>query len=67
MALANVSCASRLMDPRDMAPVAKRLTISWAGSTSSRGTDREGSNLNFSWPRRVTFMFCSLVRRANSL
>src|SRR5665648_1672 len=38
MAMARVVCASRLMEPKDMAPVAKRLTISSAGSTSSRGT-----------------------------
>jgi hypothetical protein len=31
-------CASRLIEPNDMAPVAKRLTISAAGSTSSSGT-----------------------------
>jgi hypothetical protein len=38
MAMASVSCASLLMEPNDMAPVAKRLTISLAGSTSSSGT-----------------------------
>ena len=38
MAIASVSCASLLIDPNDIAPVAKRLTISLAGSTSSIGT-----------------------------
>ena len=38
MAMASVSCASLLIDPNDMAPVVKRLTISLAGSTSSSGT-----------------------------
>jgi hypothetical protein len=37
MAMARVSCASLLMDPKLMAPVVKRLTISLAGSTSSSG------------------------------
>ena len=36
IAIAIVSCASRLMDPSDTAPVANRFTISDAGSTSSR-------------------------------
>ena len=38
MAMASVSCASLLIEPSDMAPVAKRLTMSSAGSTSSSGT-----------------------------
>ncbi len=38
MASAHVSCASRLIEPKDMAPVEKRLTISPAGSTCSMGT-----------------------------
>jgi hypothetical protein len=33
-----VVCASRLIDPNDIAPVENRLTISAAGSTSSSGT-----------------------------
>ena len=37
IAIASVSCASLLMEPYDIAPVAKRLTISLAGSTSSIG------------------------------
>ena len=38
MAMARVSCASLLIEPNDIAPVVKRLTISLAGSTSSIGT-----------------------------
>ncbi len=38
MATASVSCASVEIEPSDIAPVAKRLTISLAGSTSSSGT-----------------------------
>ena len=38
MAIARVVWASQEMEPNDMAPVAKRLTISDAGSTSSSGT-----------------------------
>ncbi len=38
MAMARVSCASLLMEPNDIAPVVKRFTISWAGSTSSIAT-----------------------------
>ena len=37
IAIASVSCASLLIEPNDMAPVVNRLTISFAGSTSSRG------------------------------
>ena len=38
IAMASVSCASAEIEPYDMAPVANRLTISLAGSTSSIGT-----------------------------
>ena len=38
MAIASVVCASRLIEPNDMAPVEKRLTMFFAGSTSSIGT-----------------------------
>ena len=34
IAIANVVCASVEIDPNDIAPVAKRFTISLAGSTS---------------------------------
>ena len=37
IAIARVSCASREIEPSDMAPVANRFTISLAGSTSSSG------------------------------
>src|SRR5436190_5309576 len=39
MATASVSCASLEMEPYDIAPVEKRLTISPAGSTSSIGIE----------------------------
>ena len=38
MAIASVLCASNEIEPKDIAPVAKRLTISATGSTSSSGT-----------------------------
>ena len=38
IAIASVVCASREMEPKLIAPVAKRLTMSLAGSTSSSGT-----------------------------
>jgi hypothetical protein len=38
IATASVLCASVEIEPSDIAPVAKRLTISFAGSTSSSGT-----------------------------
>src|SRR5260370_7117415 len=38
IAIARFSCASLLIDPNDIAPVLKRLTIADAGSTSSIGT-----------------------------
>ncbi len=52
IAIASVSCASLLMDPNDIAPVAKRFTISLAGSTSSIGTGLSAS-LNSISPRSV--------------
>jgi hypothetical protein len=42
MAMASVVCASVEIDPSDMAPVTKRLTISFAGSTSASGTGLAG-------------------------
>ena len=53
IAIASVVCASVEIDPSDMAPVAKRLTISLAGSTSSIGTDFAGSTRNSNSPRSV--------------
>ncbi len=53
IAMASVVCASVLIEPRLIAPVAKRLTISAAGSTSSIGIARAGSILNSNSPRSV--------------
>ena len=53
MAMASVSCASREIDPSDMAPVAKRLTISLAGSTCSIGMPPLSAKRNASRPRIV--------------
>ena len=39
IAMARVSWASWLMEPRDIAPVAKRRTMDEAGSTSSSGIE----------------------------
>ena len=53
IAIASVVCASRLMDPKLIAPVEKRLTISVASSTSSSDTGGPaGSRLNS--PRMVS-------------
>jgi hypothetical protein len=52
MAIASVLCASVEIDPSDIAPVVKRLTISLAGSTSS--SDSAGpAALNSNNPRSV--------------
>ena len=53
MATASVAWASAEMEPRLMAPVAKRLTMSFAGSTSSSGTGVQPSVLNLSRSRSV--------------
>ena len=53
MATANVEWASVEIEPKDMAPVAKRLTISLAGSTSSTEMALLGSILNSNKPRKV--------------
>ena len=45
IAIAKVVCASRLIEPKLIAPVANRLTIARAGSTSASGT---GSAAGFS-------------------
>ena len=52
MAMASVSCASLLIEPNDMAPVAKRFTMEAAGSTSSIGTGLSDFS-NSSNPRSV--------------
>ena len=59
IAIARVSCASLLIDPNDIAPVSKRLTISFAGSTSSIGT--APVCLNSSRPRSVRQVAALLV------
>ena len=51
IATASVSCASREIDPRDIAPVEKRFTISAAGSTCSSGIGSVSRNRKA--PRRV--------------
>ena len=53
IAIASEVCASVLIDPSDMAPVANRLTISFAGSTSSIAMACTGSILNSNKPRKV--------------
>ncbi|MNE91879.1 hypothetical protein D3C80_1895480 [compost metagenome] len=56
IAIASVVCASRLIEPKDMAPVEKRLTISTAGSTSSMETGLRPSasaDLTLNRPRMV--------------
>ena len=66
MAMARVSWASFEMEPKDMAPVAKRLTISVAGSTSSSGTGRADFLIS-SRPRRVqSWRFCLSIRSVYS-
>ena len=53
IAIASVSCASREIEPSDMAPVENRFTISLAGWTSSSGIPPPASSRNFSSPRSV--------------
>src|SRR6266705_991055 len=53
MATASVVCASTEIEPCDIAPVEKRLTISAAGSTSSIGTGFTRSSRNSNRPRNV--------------
>ena len=53
IAIARVVCASRLIEPKLIAPVAKRLTISAAGSTSSSGTGSGAKSSDIS-PRIVS-------------
>ena len=57
MAIASVSWASLEIEPYDIAPVANRLTISLAGSTSSSGTDGSLA-LKSSRPRSVSSCVC---------
>ena len=71
MAIASVVCASREIEPNDIAPVAKRLTISLAGSTWSRATGLRFSSsalLSLNRPRKVNSRSdCSLRILANAL
>ena len=53
IAIASVSCASREIEPSDIAPVENRLTISAAGSTSSIGMPPSSASRNFISPRSV--------------
>ena len=53
IAMARFSCASLEMDPYDIAPVAKRLTISLTGSTSSIGTGGRTPSRSANSPRSV--------------
>ncbi len=67
MAMARVVWASRLIEPKLMAPVANRLTISTAGSTSSSDS---GASVGFSCirPRMVSRRWlCSLMLVAKAL
>ncbi len=67
IAIARVVCASRLMDPNDIAPVENRLTISDAGSTSSNGIGCS-DHLKSNKPRRVRRLRdCSLIESAKVL
>ena len=54
IAIANASWLSAEMEPKLMAPVTKRLTISFAGSTSSSGIAPPFTpSLNLNKPRKV--------------
>ena len=53
IAIASVSCASREIEPSDIAPVEKRFTISLAGSTSSSGMPPSAASRKRSSPRSV--------------
>jgi hypothetical protein len=67
MAIASVVCASVEIEPSDIAPVEKRLTISDAGSTSSSGTGLHASKRNSKRPRKVIRRCdCSLTSCAYS-
>ena len=61
IAIASVSCDSREIEPSDIAPVAKRLTISLAGLDLVEVDRLDASVLNFIRPRSVA------LREASSL
>src|SRR6476661_8317409 len=68
IAMASVAWASVEIEPSDIAPVAKRLTISLADSTSSTGMALDGSTLNSNSPRSVMWRrLWSLISWAYSL
>ncbi|OPZ01561.1 MAG: hypothetical protein BWZ09_02684 [Alphaproteobacteria bacterium ADurb.BinA305] len=68
IAIARLVWASVLIEPSDIAPVAKRFTISLAGSTSSTGIAFDGSMRNSNKPRSVMWRFdWSLISCAYSL
>ncbi|MNL03379.1 hypothetical protein D3C87_1239160 [compost metagenome] len=68
IATASVVWASVEIEPSDMAPVAKRFTMSLADSTSSSGMARDGSTLNSNRPRSVMWRrLWSLMMFAYSL
>ncbi len=71
IAIASVVWASREIEPKDMAPVAKRRTMFFAGSTSSRGTGLRPSSsavLIRNRPRMVSSRsVCSLMILENTL
>ena len=68
IATASVVCASVEIEPSDIAPVAKRLTISAAGSTSSIGTGVQASKRRSNRPRSVMWRrVWSLISFAYSL
>jgi hypothetical protein len=53
MAMASVSWASAEMDPYDMAPVAKRFTMSETGSTASISSGGSTPSRSCNRPRSV--------------
>ena len=65
IATARVECASREIEPKDIAPVENRLTISLAGSTSSSGAG-VSAGMNSNRPRTViirwSWSFTSLAK-----
>mmetsp|Transcript_3707 Transcript_3707/g.6502 ORF Transcript_3707/g.6502 Transcript_3707/m.6502 type:complete len:257 (+) Transcript_3707:858-1628(+) len=65
MAIARVSCASFEMEPKLIAPLTKRFTISFAGSTSSRERGL-GVSRNSRRPRSVHLLACSLACSAKA-
>ena len=67
MAMASVVCASVEIEPKDIAPVANRLTISLADSTSAKGTGGPAGRTSNS-PRKVKWrLLWSLISVAYSL